>query len=112
MVAKLTKSSVLAAVKSAVKESLAAKGYVKVDLPGWEEYELHASVGRMHRVQTYPSTFVRVYHRRTRAIAWSVTSGQLDALASDIVKRAKEHGGWAGPVAQDYIPTTHPAYSA
>lgn len=111
MVAKLTKSAALAAVKSAVAESLATRKYVAVSLPGWEEYELHASKGRMYRVQTHPSTFIRVYHKRTGCLAWSITAGDLNSCVDECVRRSKEHAGWAGPVDRDYIPTTHPAYS-
>lgn len=109
---KLTATKIVAAVKDAVKASLAAKGaYVAIDLPGWEGYELSASKGRMYRVQQHENTFVRVRSRHTKATAWSLTSSsQITACANECVLRGKETG-WFGPTAVEYIPTTHPAFN-
>lgn len=108
---KLSTSRIAAAVKLAAKASLAAKGaWVAVDLPDWEGYELQASKGRMYRVQQHESTFIRVRNRVTKCTAWSLTATQVNGAALEASTRSKQLG-YAGPVAVDYIPTTHPAHS-
>lgn len=109
---KLTKSAILATLKSAIAASQAANGApVKVDLPGWEGYELRSFKARMSKVQQYPSTVIKVRHVATKATAWDTTAGYLPSIAARMAKNAKELDGWCGPVTSSHIPWTHPAYS-
>lgn len=108
----LTKSAILAAVKSAIKASQAKGGAaVAVDLPGWEGYELRSYKALSSRVSQHPSTFIKVRHVATRTTAWDTTAGHLDTICGAMARRAKEFGGWAGPVSVTYIPVDHPAHS-
>lgn len=108
---KLTKSAILAAVKSAVKQALVSKGYVQVNLPGWEDYELAAYRARMSKVQQYPSTMIRVVHKTTRISVWSTTAGYLDSISKDMAKRFVDCGG-ALPISATHIPCTHAAFTS
>ena len=108
---KLTKSAILASVKSAVKLALASKGYVQVNLPGWEDYELTAYHTYMSKVQQYPSTVIRVVHKVTRISVWSTTAGYLDSISKDMAKRFVDCGA-AIPISATRIPSTHAAFTS